>query len=700
MTPSRLSHPRDTSRYAGRLSSVCAIARLTLREALRKRVLLIVGLFILLVIATMPFFGMGRLDAIQLVERVSLAAMTFLGLIPILLIAATGIPAEIESKRIYSITSKPVSRLSYLMGRVIGIALLGALMLSVMSTFTIVVIRLLALKPTVTVTARQSHAMRDGLVLTTLSEGQTLACMGEDAENYTVSLPENQGVTVARISRDEVDVDQEKDVATVTAETGKLMHNGQVLAEVRKGKQFLVAEMGLKDCVVHLPEDLQEWTGTIARETASEPRGTTIAAERVITPASQVFFSVGRWECDADTGRIHLSATRLIEGEIWCYRDIVGQDISLPTDQQPGKSAPQAPADDTVRGWFHCKGLFGHKPAREQDGIDKATLNLELSNPVTGQVWPVITPAKRILGELVAEISFPKELLADGLLNVRIAETDPPTSFDMMVLISPRNRVARWHFEGLNDWPLEEQVRVRLFFVVRFQGLPGSVRPALVPVKVISPATDKVLVVHEVMLHNEVPLTFEFDRSLIDTDGSVDIVIDYVKDDFRLQIQPDKVPVYLLAHPRLFEFSFLKAVLLVYMQLLLVAMCATMWSSIVSGYVAALATVVFYMWGIGSEFISNVLQSGEMLGGTMASARSAAQNPFLVRSIFEFVQTNIMWIMIHFFPNLAKFTGTRYVLDRFDVPLALVMNCLATTLFYGGVFFVLAWIFFRRREFR
>ncbi len=650
----------------------------------------------LLLIATTPFFGMARLDAIQLVERVSLAAMTFLGLIPILLIAATGIPAEIESKRIYSITSKPVSRLVYLMGRVIGIALLAALMLSVMSTFTIVVIRLLALKPTVTVTARQSHARRDDLLLTTLSEGQMLACIGEDAENYTVSLPENQGVTVARISRDDVEVDQEKDIATVKAETARLMHNGQVLAEVRKGKQFIVAEMALKDCVVRLPEDLQVWTGTIARETASKPRGTTIAAERVIRPAKQVFFSVGRWSCDVDTGRIHLSATRLIEGEIWCYRDIEcrGGSRTAPT------AAPQAPADDTVRGWFHCNGLFGHKPAREQEGIDKATLHLELSNPVTGQVCPVITQARRVLGELVAEISCPKELPAGGLLNVRIVETDPPTSLDMMVLVSPRNRVVRWHFEGLNDWLLEEQVRVRLFFVVRFQGLPGSVRPALVPVKVISPTTGKVLVVREVMLHNEVPLTFEFDRSLIDRDGSVDIAIDYVKDDFRLQIQPDKVPVYLLARPRLFELSFLKAVLLVYMQLLLVAMCATMWSTIVSGYVAALATVVFYMWGIGSEFISNVLQSGEMIGGTLQSGRSAAQNPFLVRSIFEFVQTNIMWIMIHFFPNLAKFTGTRYVLDRFDVPVALVMECLATTLFYGAVFFVLAWVFFRRREFR
>ena len=488
----------------------------------------------------------------------------------------------------------------------------------------------------------------------------------------------------ARISRDEIGVGPEGEVATVKAETAKLMHNGQVLAEVQRGKQFIVAEMALKDCVVRLPEELQVWTGTIARETASEPRGTTIAAERVIKPAKQVFTSVGSWTCDAATGRIHLSATRLIEGEIWSYHDV---------------ELDPAPTVDTVRGWFHSRGLFGHKPAHAKDGIDRAELTLELSNPITGDVHSLVTPAKKVMDELVAEISFPKKLLDGGRLDVRVVETSPPTAFDMMVLVSPSNRVVRWHFEGLNDWPLEERVRVRFFFVVRFQGLPTSLHPATVPLKLANPVTGKVLAVR-VTLHNEVPLTFEFDRSLISADGSLDIRIDYVPNDYKLQIQPDKAAAYLLARPRLFELSFLKAVLLIYLQLLLVALCATMWSTIVSGYVAALATVVFYMWGIGSEFIAEVLKSGEMIGGTTHSARSAAQNPFLLRTIFEFVQTNIMWIMVHVFPNLAKFSGTRYVIDRFDVPGALVVDCLVTTLLYGAVFYALAWAFFRRREFR
>jgi hypothetical protein len=666
------------------MRSILAIASLTLRDALRKRTLLVVGLFALVVIATTPFFGMGRIGAIQLVERVSLAAMTFLGLIPVIMLAATGIPIDLESKRIYSIVTKPVSRLQYLAGKVAGVAALAALVVGVMAVFAVVVIRLLALSPTLRITEREASVTHNGLVVATLSEGQVLAYLGQAEGGYEVTLPEGQGVVSARVRRDAVSLDPQDEIATVTADEAQVFHLGKPLTKLAKGQRVRLLEMAPDWCVVALPDSLQVWSGVVRREDASEPRGTPLAAERTIPPVKQLFSHQGTWRYDADTGRIHLEANWLIEGETWLYRDVVLE---------------PAPKGDKLRGWLHIKGLFGHWPLWGAKDLQLASLLLKLTNPTSGKTEVVSARAEKVRDELVAELEFPADLLAGGGLNITVTQTEPPTALNMAVLISRENRSVRWRFDGLSGRPLPEKVRMRLFFMVRYRGLPSNLESAPIPVKVTNPA-DGSQQTHDVLLQNEIPLTFEFDRKLISPEGRVEIAIDEVPADFKLQIQPGKPPAYLLAMPRPFEFSFAKAALLIYLQLLLATLCATMWSTLVSGYVAALAAAAFYVWGTGVEFAQGVLKSGELLGGNLSSAHAAAQNPFLVRHVFETVQTALVSVFVKVFPNLSRFSGTRYIVDSFDVPADLVMHCVAITLVYGIVFFVLGWAFLRWREFK
>ena len=67
-----------------------------------------------------------------------------LSVMGIILISATSIPLEIEDKTIYGVLSKPISRLKVVVGKIIGFALLSALLLLILSLLNLVAIQWIA----------------------------------------------------------------------------------------------------------------------------------------------------------------------------------------------------------------------------------------------------------------------------------------------------------------------------------------------------------------------------------------------------------------------------------------------------------------------------------------------------------------------------------------------------------------------------
>ncbi len=100
---------------------VLAIARQTVREALRRRVMwvfLICGVFL---ITLGPVFGfLSPKDSTTVLRSLGLAAILLAGLFITIVTCIYLIPVEIERRTIYTVLSKPVQRLEFVLGKFLG----------------------------------------------------------------------------------------------------------------------------------------------------------------------------------------------------------------------------------------------------------------------------------------------------------------------------------------------------------------------------------------------------------------------------------------------------------------------------------------------------------------------------------------------------------------------------------------------------
>lgn len=98
-----------------------AIARQTVREAMRRRVMwvfLICGVFL---IALGPVFGfLSPRDSQTVLRSLGLAAILLAGLFITIVTCIYLIPTEIERRTIYTVLSKPVQRYEFVLGKFLG----------------------------------------------------------------------------------------------------------------------------------------------------------------------------------------------------------------------------------------------------------------------------------------------------------------------------------------------------------------------------------------------------------------------------------------------------------------------------------------------------------------------------------------------------------------------------------------------------
>jgi hypothetical protein len=118
---------RDLPRTSPR--RVYALARLAFKEAIRRKVLFVVGLFVVLLLFAGWFLNNGSQDPARLYISFVLTATNYLILALALFISAFSIPADIKEKTIYSIVTKPVRSTELVLGRMLGFIGVGTMML-------------------------------------------------------------------------------------------------------------------------------------------------------------------------------------------------------------------------------------------------------------------------------------------------------------------------------------------------------------------------------------------------------------------------------------------------------------------------------------------------------------------------------------------------------------------------------------------
>ena len=126
---------RDVSRF--RLRRVRAIAGVCFTEAIRRRVLWITPLAIVGVIAvTQLTRPLDAQDAIRQTTKYCLFATGLVTVLTAILLACANLPKEIESRVIFTIVTKPTTRLEIVLGKVFGFSLVSGLILLIMGAFT------------------------------------------------------------------------------------------------------------------------------------------------------------------------------------------------------------------------------------------------------------------------------------------------------------------------------------------------------------------------------------------------------------------------------------------------------------------------------------------------------------------------------------------------------------------------------------
>ena len=112
---------------------VLAIARLAVQEAIRKRVIVAIVVYLALLLFA-GWFIKGENDAAKVYFSFVLTATSFLGVFIGLLLSVFSLPDDFKSKTIYTIVTKPARSGDIVLGRILGFSFIGTVLLILMGT--------------------------------------------------------------------------------------------------------------------------------------------------------------------------------------------------------------------------------------------------------------------------------------------------------------------------------------------------------------------------------------------------------------------------------------------------------------------------------------------------------------------------------------------------------------------------------------
>ncbi|MDR1492810.1 MAG: hypothetical protein LBT05_08820 [Planctomycetaceae bacterium] len=115
---------------------VWAIARLAVKESLRRRVLFIFAVFLVILMFAGWFLDRNAVDPTGIYLAFVLSMSTYLILLLALFLSAFSLPNDIKNKTIYTIVTKPVRSSEIVLGRILGFAIVGTALLCCMAVLS------------------------------------------------------------------------------------------------------------------------------------------------------------------------------------------------------------------------------------------------------------------------------------------------------------------------------------------------------------------------------------------------------------------------------------------------------------------------------------------------------------------------------------------------------------------------------------
>lgn len=107
------------------MQKIAAIIENTFKEALRQRILILIGVFSAVIIMVSVFlepFALG--EAPKILRDIGLAVPAFFGVLVVIIVGSTLIHKDIEKRTMYTVITKPVKRSEIIIGKFLGLFLL------------------------------------------------------------------------------------------------------------------------------------------------------------------------------------------------------------------------------------------------------------------------------------------------------------------------------------------------------------------------------------------------------------------------------------------------------------------------------------------------------------------------------------------------------------------------------------------------
>jgi hypothetical protein len=235
---------------------VLAIARVTLKDALRKKVLFTILFFAVVLTVTSGYLPYVRSEErIRQVSRVCLSGIGFFGMIVAVFLAAPSLPDDISRKTIFTVLTKPARRWEILAGKILGLGYVLAILLTIMGGLSFCLINLWAWK---------AGPDKDA----------GLALLGGNKTNYARSL-EYDGLKL-EISRPMIDSKR-----AIVSGFDKVAYHFRDLANERfTGDQFFVQVVVFSHSFVLDPESKEGTAGlVVTNPTTGESESFTFGAD-------------------------------------------------------------------------------------------------------------------------------------------------------------------------------------------------------------------------------------------------------------------------------------------------------------------------------------------------------------------------------------------------------------------------------------
>ncbi len=254
----------------------------------------------------------------------------------------------------------------------------------------------------------------------------------------------------------------------------------------------------------------------------------------------------------------------------------------------------------------------------------------------------------------------------------------------------PQDAGAIWHWEGLRGARAQGEATFRVINITP----EGGPRRTEVELRAYSPLG--VVRVQEIAVEDGEPAIFEFEPE--EAEGEFRVEVRRLNPDLAIGVERESLKI--LAPPGSFHFNFVKCLLLLFFKLTLMVVITVMGSTFLSAAVTITFSLFVYLTGHMLEFLKGVLATIVAAGVLVAPACPTCPvaepaHPWLM-GIFEFFLRRFTEL----FPNLRRFGGSGFLIEGVDIPLSLVRSSLLYMSVYAALALIIAYLFFRRKEFR